>query len=254
MAVIEISDFLEFTSKLQVPGNDTVEQSVIYLHYKFLGIRYLARWEDEKKKSNALEELQNEKHFKVIVHCGGDHESRDTSEGYFCTMLKLWVPRHHFLNAGSKITNKHLMKIILDLLKDVNYNEMNYFGRLHRECFHDNIGLIIVMESDFLFITRSKNLMQWFFNSAIDLGGLVTEWANWDEYHGTGANVLVSISKEGTQIETSKNIILSVNRSMPNSPVLKEKGHIMVWEEDLYDPLFLRMLVDQMNVVLCGEN
>ena len=252
MKEIEINDFLEFISKLP-PSTKTVEQSVILKIYRDT-FSYMYSYEDNndsRKKLDALRNLQNQKHYNIIVQ-NGDVSGENR---FFLYFLKFWLPKHRLLKQRSRKENKHLNKIIVDLVKSVDFKEIEYFGHLKRECFsNNNTALnIIIKDIDPNFHEYDLDLIQWFFHSALDLKGLNIIWGKRLDQYDTFV-LLASISEAGSQIKTQESIKVSVTHSMPNSPMLKEKGHIMVWEEDLYNPLFFRTLVDQMNVALCREN
>ena len=129
---IEISDFLGFTSQMPA-ANDTVEQSIIHLHDRMnYPHNQYDDLHDSKKISPALEELQNNKHYNIIALCAVNY-----FDG-FCRILKSWIPKHRILNIGLQITNINVIKIIIDLVQNVNYKEMRYLGVLNRESLHHN--------------------------------------------------------------------------------------------------------------------
>ena len=47
-------------------------------------------------------------------------------------------------------------------------------------------------------------------------------------------------------------IILDDN--IKESPILNKDGNFVIWEEDILSPLFINLLIEKMNSMLCGRN
>ena len=48
-------------------------------------------------------------------------------------------------------------------------------------------------------------------------------------------------------------IIIVVDDKITESPMINKDGNFVLWEEDIMSPLFIRMLIQKMNSIICGK-
>ena len=51
----------------------------------------------------------------------------------------------------------------------------------------------------------------------------------------------------------NETIKVILDENIPESPTVNKEGHLKIWEEDHMNPLFIKMLIEKINSIICGK-
>ena len=284
---VDENEFLEFTSKIP-EVNGMVDQTFLYVYFHTYHLPMGEEHHKLKIISKELEHLQNSKKVNVIVMV--DHPKFFLLDSKrWLPIHRALVTETSY---QSRVMDQQTHKDLLDVLRNPNYNRFEFYddlkclnGRkwkiyLWRDKWNYgiNIETISYFYLYYIFFVRYPkykmlHVEEYFQDdrSVAYLYHYYDEQGFYQRGYNTPVEKLMEILRQQRiiihlNIERKKTffkrnsqpftightINITLDNDLPKSPVL-QNGRFTLWEEDLYNPVFINQLIRQMNLIMCDQ-